>query len=484
MRRVSVLAFAAALPVLALPLMAQERSSSSAARLSSRAANAPAVLVSPDHSKLLLMERILGGDANTSPGVVLAGIRVDPLTNSRAPDETYSALIVQPVGRGDPRRMILPWKARVGHVFWSPDGHRVAFTLLETTGTSLWVGDAYTGVIQMLAGPVLNGTMGEPCAWFPSSDRLLCARVPAGRKTAAAGRDGVEHYFTSQLTVYPLSGGERALGQPGLYRRSSIAPGGGHLLVETMHAPYQNRLPLERWPARTEIWDATSGSMLRMVHDRGVVDSALASDDAALTGPRSVEWRGDRPATVVWTEAQDGGSPAVSATVRDRLFQLESPFTSTPTPFADLEFRSRGVDWGSEGLAVVREGWSAANRNQTWVVIPERGTRRRLGAAGQDLGTAVTRTTAGGGRVLLTTSGGRTAYLSGSADRASFLDRIDLVTGQTRRLWQSRSADREEIVGVIDAEEGRFITRREIAGVPNYFLRDLKKEGVVQLTKF
>jgi dipeptidyl aminopeptidase/acylaminoacyl peptidase len=439
-------------------------------------ANAPVVLVSPEHTKLLLMERAPAGAAGVSAGLLLAGARIDPVTNSRVPDQTYSALIVQSIGKGDPRRMILPWKARVSHAVWSPDGHRVAFTLLEPTGTSLWVGDAYSGVIQMLAGPVLNGTMDEPCQWFPSADRLLCARIPDGRRPAPGAQAGFEHYLTSQPTVYLLSGGERPVGLPGAHRRMSIAPGGTHILVETMHPPWSDRLPLDRLPVRTEVWDATSGAMLRLVHDRGAVESAPTSEDAAIPGPRSIEWRGDRPATVVWAEAQDSGSPAVSAPVRDRLFQLETPFTSAPVAFADLEFRSRGVEWGSEGLAIVREGWTSARRSQSWVVIPERGTRRRLGAPGQDLGTILTRTAAGGG--------GRTAYLSGLSERATFFDRIDLVTGQTRRLWQARHTDREEIVGVIDAEAGRFITRREEAGVPNYFLRDLRKAGVVRLTSF
>lgn len=484
MARHSLLALAAATSVLAPRAAAQERSGAAAAPLSTRAANAPAVLVSPDQSKLLLMERTIGAGAPGSTPVVLAGTRIDPGSNSRIPGVTYSALIVQPVGRGDPRRMILPWKARVGQVLWSPDGHRVAFTLLENNGTSLWVGDAYSGVIQMLAGPVLNGAMGEPCQWFPSADRLLCARVPSSRRVLQDGQSRVDHYLTSQLVVYPLAGGERLVGRPGIHRRMSVAPGGGYLLVETIHPPVAEDLDLDRLPSRTEIWDAGSGAMLRVVHDQGSALPIPPSDDAAIPGPRSIEWRGDRPATVVWVEAQDGGAPAASAQVRDRLFQLESPFTATPMAVADLELRIRGVEWGSEGLAVVREGWNASGRSQSWVVIPERGTRRRLGMAGQELGTVVTRTVAGGGRVILTSGGGRTAYLSGFAERAPFLDRIDLVTGQTRRLWQARAGEREEIVSVIDAEEGRFITRRETAGVPNYFLRDLRKEGAVQLTRF
>jgi hypothetical protein len=82
---------------------------------------------------------------------------------------------------------------------------------------------------------------------------------------------------------------------------------------------------------------------------------------------------------------------------------------------------------------------------------------------------------------LLTAREGRVAYLLDP----SHLDEIDLTTGRTQRLWRSQGAFREEVVGVIDADEGRIITRRESATQPeNYFLRDLRKKKVVALTNF
>ena len=39
--------------------------------------------------------------------------------------------------------------------------------------------------------------------------------------------------------------------------------------------------------------------------------------DAVAPGPRSVNWRSDAPATLVWVEARDGGDPRVEAEVRE-----------------------------------------------------------------------------------------------------------------------------------------------------------------------
>lgn len=429
--------------LLAVPLTAQPRHEEAGSGVRSGSALVPAVLLSPDKSKLLLMER-------TAPA------------NGGEAGSTYSALIVQPIGRGEIRRMILPWKARVRSVVWAPDGNRVGFTILEETGTSLWVGDPYSGVIRMLAGPVLLGGGAEGCQWFHSGEKILCQRIPAGGSPGST---------EGQLVVYSLSGSDRAIGRPARYGKVAISPDGKYLTAETVEGSL-------------ELWDASEGTVLRVLRDRNVV--VRSGSDVVPTGPRSFEWRGDKPSTLVWVEAQDGGNPAQAAPVRDRLFQLASPFTGAPVPFAALEFRSRGIVWSGDDLAVVSEGWSQPQRQRSWIVRPDRGGAPRL--LGQARGSFITRQKSGGGDVLLTSGEGRMAYLRGQGAEPTggpFLDQIDLTTGKVLRLWRSPAAFNEEVVAVLDAEGGRFITRRESASEPaNYFIRDLKKKDLTPLTRF
>ncbi|HJR35832.1 MAG TPA: WD40 repeat domain-containing protein [Gemmatimonadales bacterium] len=428
--------------LLAGPLTAQPRHDEAGSGVRSSAALVPAVLLSPDKSKLLLMER-------TAP------------SNGGEAGSTYSALIVQPIGRGEIRRMILPWKARVRSVIWAPDGNRVGFTILEETGTSLWVGDPYSGVIRMLAGPVLLGGGAEGCQWLHSGEKILCQRIPAGGSPGST---------EGQLVVYSVSGSDRAIGRPARYGKVSISPDGKYLTVETGEGSL-------------ELWDASEGTVLRVLRDRNVV--VQPGSDVVPAGPRSFEWRADKPSTLVWVEAQDGGNPAQPAPVRDRLFQLASPFTGAPLPFAALEFRSRGIVWSGDDLAVVSEGWSRPQRQRSWIVRPDRGGAPRL--LGQAKGNFITRQKSGGGDVLLTSGEGRMAYLRGQGEPSGgpFLDRIDLTTGKVLRLWRSPAAFNEEVVAVLDAEGGRFITRRESATEPpNYYIRDLKKKDLTPLTRF
>jgi dipeptidyl aminopeptidase/acylaminoacyl peptidase len=239
-----------------------------------------------------------------------------------------------------------------------------------------------------------------------------------------------------------------------------------------------------------------TGQVVKMVSDRPLQENVPRSSDAVMAGPRAIAWRNDVPATLVWAETQDGGNPAFPVTNRDRLYLLDAPFTGKPVTLADLEFRSRGVVWGRADLAVVMEGWNRTRRSRTWIVNPSRpGTPGRLLVDRSsedryaDPGRFVTQPGLGNAPVLMTSKDGKFAFLTGDGasddgDRP-FVDRIELATGKTLRVLRSEAPYYEEVVAIINPDLGQFITRRESATEPpNYYLRDLKKKGVRQLTRF
>jgi len=67
------------------------------------------------------------------------------------------------------------------------------------------------------------------------------------------------------------------------------------------------------------------------------------------------------------------------------------------------------------------------------------------------------------------------------------VDRLDLETGETERLYQSTYNDRKEtLVKAIDMEEGEILVRIEAATeYPNYFIRDIDgREDLTRVTSF
>lgn len=468
------------------------------------AAPPPVVLISPDRTKLLLLEpAALPTRAELQrPGIDIAGIRINPRNTAATHLATYTAVIARPIGRGETRRIVIPWKAQVANPVWSPDGQRIAFSVVEDAGLSLWVAEARSGESRMLVGPKLNGVLGNPCQWLPESDGLLCREVVARRPTAPAVASdtsdtpveaGIEQYLSSQLVLIPLSGSERPIGAPGFYSHVDLSPDGSYLLVESLHRPYPAGLPRHRLPARTELWDI-SGAVLKVMGDRSEVAHRPQSADEVPAGPRRFEWRNDTPATLVWVEALDGGDPSTAAPVRDRMLQLTAPFSGAPTILLEVQGRFQEAVWGSRDLAIVTESWFRTGRTRTWMIDPrvsggapklwsERDPDDRYG----DPGRFITGPGPHGRPVLYTSRDGRFAFLAGAGasptgDRP-FLDRLALATRKQVRLWRSEGAYHEEAIALLDPDADLLITRRESISEPlNYFIRDLRKPGAGRLS--
>ena len=65
---------------------------------------------------------------------------------------------------------------------------------------------------------------------------------------------------------------------------------------------------------------------VHLVADLPLADSIPIKFGSVRTGPRSVSWRTDEPATLTWVEALDGGDAGRKTDERDALYQLRAPF--------------------------------------------------------------------------------------------------------------------------------------------------------------
>jgi hypothetical protein len=343
---------------------------------------------------------------------------------------------------------------------------------------------------------MLSGAFGAPCEWLPSSESLICTAIVEGRGAAPSApatplgpviqeSDGrvapnrtyedllrnahdealFEHYFTGQLLVVPLQGPARRIGSPAIYSSVDPSPDGRYLLTEVVHRPYSYLVPVGRFPERTEVLNL-EGRVVRLVHDRGLLDNLPTSFDAVAPGPRAIAWRTDAASTVVWAEAQDGGDPGTPAPLRDQVMMLAAPFTAAPARLAGLEFRARTYTWVRDDLALIAEGWRKTRRTRTWAINPSNPAqppRLVFDYSSEDRyrdpGRWLTRIDRSGYPVLLTSADGRFAFLEGQGASAEgdrpFLDRMELATGKTERLWRSEAPYYEQVVSVVDPDAGK-----------------------------
>ena len=461
----------------------------------------------------------------------LAGLRIDPNANGQSRSGYYTGLTLLRIADGLQRPVTgLPKDGRIGSPQWAPDGSRVAFTVRDGSGIRLWCAGRDSGAARQVSDIRLNGIFGAPFAWIPSGpDRIpslivravpdergevpRAPRVPRGPEIRAnAGQPApsrtyqdllqgahdetlFEYYATSRLVVIASDGSARDLGAPGIIRRAEPAPGGAHLLVETLHRPYSYLVPHYRFPVRVEVWNM-DGLLIRELVDAPLAENVPIAFDAVPEGPRSFRWRNDADATVCWVEAQDGGDPAVEADVRDRVYALSGPFDRAPGLLQSLEMRYAGLTWGDGAMALVTERWWQTRRTRTWRFAPDavsndrkllvdRSWEDRYG----DPGTPLLTSNPTGRKVLLTGGGGRHLFLAGGGASTEgdfpFLDRLDLNTKSTERIWQCEPPYYEQPVRLIDQADGVLLTLRESAqSPPNVFSRALKTGDVRQLTAF
>src|SRR5207249_10632765 len=151
------------------------------------------------------------------------------------------------------------------------------------------------------------------------------------------------------------------------------------------------------------------------------------------------------------------------------------------TELLKLEQRFAGMTWGEKGMGLVRD----YDRNRRWArafminasqpgqapkLIWERSIRDRY----RDPGTPVMRQLPNGKRVIR--QNGDSIFLVGQGASAKgefpFLDRFDLQTLKSERLFHCAEGSFEEAVAVLSDDGGRFLTRYESpTEPPNFFLR-------------
>ncbi|MFL5639285.1 MAG: S9 family peptidase [Gemmatimonadaceae bacterium] len=423
---------------------------------------------------------------------------------------------------------------RIRDLSWSRDGKNLAFTVTTPTGTALWVADVANASARRLTAPVLNFTtargniVDDPgCAWVNGKSELVCRLWPANRRALPKSSEvpsGVivqesygrsapartyeyllqspsdealfDYYFTDQISRVSLDGRITPVGAPGIHARVSQSPDGNYLLVETVQRPYSYQVPMDVFPSRTEVWDL-NGKVVREIRNSHVAEEAPSARDAVLPGVRFVNWRPDVPATLVLVEALDKGNPRNTVPKRDQVSLLSAPFTGTATPFVQTEYRYGGITWVAPNTALLVDRLSRGAKQRVWMIdpsAPNGGTPKLVWDRSaedrySDPGSWVMVMDSTTGRLVpLRSSDGRYLYLRGSGaspegDRP-FIDRFDLTTGKTERLWRSSAPTYEQVLQVVDRDANRIITQRESpTEPPNIFVRDLKNNSSTQVTK-
>jgi dipeptidyl aminopeptidase/acylaminoacyl peptidase len=462
----------------------------------------PAVSVSPSRTSMVVAERTsMPSIAEVAePMLRLAGMRINPRTNGLHRPGGIRGLRFRSTSDGDEKIVALPQGALVQDGSFSPDGKRYAFTLVQPKSIELWVAEVSSGRARAVTTAPLNAVAGNPCEWLSDSTALLCRLVPASRGPAPAapavprgpniqeshGRAApvptfedlletehdealFEYYYTSQLALVDATNGNRTpIGQPGMFETADASPSGEFVLTARLKRPFSRLVPSSRFPKHVEILDRR-GQVVRQVADLPIAESIPIR--GVVTGPRSYRWNPAVPASVVWVEALDGGNPQTKVPHRDRLVTLAAPFAGEPAEMTKIQHRFSSLAWTERGVALLTETDRTTRRTATWILRGSEPPGQLWNRSSEDAysfpGTPLTKTT-GGGSVIVQL--GDSIFLAGDGASASgdrpFLDRLNLTTRATERLFQSSDKSYETVVSLIGNEGRSILIRAESSAEP------------------
>ncbi len=482
----------------------------------------PVISVSPQHDYAILMQPVrypLISEV-AQPMLRLAGIRIDSNTNGMHLAPNYSSFVIKRLSDGADIKVSVPANPKLSAPVWSSDGRQFAFTNTVARGIELWLGNAATGATHRVDGVAINGVRvggggrggasNGAVEWLGDSKTLLVHLIPANRGPAPAessipkgphtqeslghagpaptfedllsnphDEDLFDYYATAQLAYLDAATGKTTLlGKPGIYTIVRPSPDEKHLMISRIHRPYSYQLPAGSFPQDVEVWDRAAKPEYKIAALQLAERTPIGG---VRVGPRSYDWIPEKSATLIWVEAQDGGNPKEKVPFRDKILSHAAPFQGEPKEVFKTEQRFRGIQPLVNGKALVEDYERTKRVVRTMEIdLDKPGTEAKLISsrnerdAYHDPGTPLTKVTPNGRRAVIQV--GEEILMSGLGASPTgdhpFVDRLDLATGKTQRVFQSEQTAYETVVSVLDDTGSRLLTRRESpTEPPNYFIR-------------
>ncbi len=458
----------------------------------------------------------------------LAGLRINPKTNISSRANYFNNIKVKKTLDKETKQVIgLPENARITNFNWSPDQSKVGFTNTTTNGVELWILNVSEAKAIKITDATVNVNMRNPFKWFRDNSALLVKFIPSTRKplidtqkavptgptiTISDGKKAqnrtyqdllknpndeynFEQLAISEIKKVSLDGKAENWAPVAMYSSFSFSPDGKYVIATEIQKPFSYIIPYRRFPQVTKLYK-NSGKIVRTVNKVPLTEVLPKGFMATRTGKRSMTWRSDQPATLVWAEALDKGDPEVEVEYRDEVFQLEAPFAGSPKSILKVINRFGGIQWTNDQMAVAYDYWWNTRNTKTYAFQPSKPDQkpniihdRNYQDKYSDPGDPVTIKNKYGYSVIDIDN--NNMYMIGDGytkeGQFPFIDKFSLKSNTSSRVYQSKYTDKvENIHTAFDLKKGEFLVRIESPSeYPNYYIRNINKENKLnQITSF
>ena len=485
-----------------------------------------------------------------APKLGLAGLRFNPQTWGPARSSYYYALSIRRRDEKTARPIELPPNPRIRSLSWSKCGRYLSFTQTHLpsdpeadpkagpkesdsaadieentarsteTGISLWILELETAAVRALTGPILHNVGGGSATRWLLDNTIVCRvrteqgppplppAFPIGpvveenRGQIAPVRTFTNllknahdealltYYLTASIIKISLTGEQTAIADPALYLGFTPSPDSQWLKIVKLKKPFSYQVPISRFPCETSIVSLQANAPTRkpyIVSDLPLAEEIPIDFDSVRAGKRLSGWRADKPATLYWVEALDGGDARLKSDNRDAVYTLSAPFVDSPELLWKSTLRFDRLVWGNDTTLLAYEAFYNTRQIRTWRIFPNDLQaapvlleERNFQDAYSSPGSPVTAPGEYGWPVLQLSEQGD-IYLSGRGASAAgicpFLDRFHLETREKERIWRSPPNAFSRVQRVLDPAAEQLLIRRQTKTEPgNYWLRKAGEE--------
>ncbi len=491
---------------------------------------APAIMLDDDKEYMIFRYRSTFKTINelSEKELRLGGLRINPKTNISSRIRYYNDLKLKNLKSKDQSvKKIdgLPKNPRMENFTWSPDQRKIAFTNTTEKGVEVWVLDIRKARAKRLTEANVNANMGDVINWFEDSRSLLVKMLPKDRKALIDDSNSIpagpvisvgdgekaqnrtyqdllknkndEHNFeqlaNSELYKVNLDGSKKKWLNTAMYHGISFSPNGEYVMVNSIRKPFSYIVPFYRFPSSTVVY-TKNGKLVNTVLNAPLTEVLPKGFMAVRKGRRDLSWRSDKPASLIYAEALDGGDPAKEVKFRDEVFQLDYPFKGKGRSIIKTVNRISDIEWGNDNIAIASDYWWTNRNTKTYRFNPSDPKKkpviifdRNFQDMYNDPGYFVTRRNKMGSYVL--DLKGNDAFLIGKGyskkGRFPFVDKMNLKTKKKTRLYQSTYKNKLENLYRYSSKDNRLLARIESKNeYPNYYFRSLGKKDIKQLTFF
>ncbi|MEM9856566.1 MAG: prolyl oligopeptidase family serine peptidase [Bacteroidota bacterium] len=458
----------------------------------------------------------------------LGGLRINPKTNIGSRTTYYNNIEVKGAYAKETKSVSgLPENPRLANFRWSPDEKMMSFTHTTNDGVEAWILDISNSTAKRITSAKVNANMGSPVSWFADSKALLVKMLPPDRKplinTAEAVPGGptvsvsagakaqnrtyqdllknpndeqnFEQLALSQIKKVSVSGQVSDWLPTAMYTGVSFSPNGEYVMVSQVKRPFSYIVTYRRFPTEATVYDK-NGKSVKTVMQVPLMEVMPKGFMATREGRRSMQWRADQPATLVWAEALDGGDPANEVDFRDEVFQLSAPFEGKGKSMMKTIGRFSGVQWGNENTAVAYDYWWNTRNTKMYLFDPSDAGKepkiladRNYQDRYSDPGDIVTTKNSFNRSVIDMADGSLFMMGDGFSEEGQFpfVDKLDVKSLKKDRVYQSSYTDKlENLYTALDMKKGEILVRIESqTEFPNYYKRNIyKKNKLTPLTFF